>query len=127
MAKNLNKNFEKQTITLDGNVFENCTFTGCEMVYGGGDLPGLNGCHFQNCSWAFKEEAAVTLSFLSGMYKGGFSDLVEDTFHMVRKGQFIATSDAANQVEESSTNVKEKRHPLTYRVPKIFRISKSDN
>ncbi len=81
--------FKQETIRLDGSRFEKCDFTACKFVYGGGAPPGLAGCNFNKCTWQFSDQAANTLAFLSGFYNGGFADLVEGTFHEIRKGEMI--------------------------------------
>jgi len=88
------KSFRQGEIALDGSSFVRCRFEGCQMVYAGGAPPMLSGCQFDDCSWNFAGEAANTIAFLSGFYNGGFEDLVEATFHRIRKGDMITQGDA---------------------------------
>ena len=81
--------FKRETIKLDGSKFENCQFEACAFVYGGGAPPGISGCGFNSCTWSFSDDAANTIAFLSGFYNGGFADLIEATFHEIRKGDMI--------------------------------------
>jgi len=86
--------FHGRDIALDGSSFLRCRFENCSLVYGGGTLPVLSGCRFDACSWNFTGEAANTVGFLSGLYNGGFEDLIEATFHQIRKGAMITRGEA---------------------------------
>lgn len=92
-----NETFKNETITLDGSSFRKCTFSACVLVYEGGAPPDITGCGFERCKWKFGAEAANTMMFLSGFYKGGFADLVEQTFHEVRKGSMLAETPAPKE------------------------------
>ncbi len=88
------RTFQDCDVDLDGSSFVDCRFTGCHMVYAGGALPVLSDCQFDDCSWSFAGEAANTIAFLSGFYNGGLEDLIERTFHQIRKGAMIMQEDA---------------------------------
>ena len=79
---------------LDGSEFRNCQFKGCAFVYAGGPPPAIAGCNFDSCTWQFADEAANTVAFLSGFYNGGFADLIEATFHEIRKGDMVKPAKA---------------------------------
>ncbi|MEM7427441.1 MAG: hypothetical protein AAF441_15205 [Pseudomonadota bacterium] len=89
--------FSRETIKLDGSEFVKCAFTDCAFVYAGGSPPGISGCNFDRCTWQFAGEAANTLAFLSGFYNGGFADLIEGTFHEIRKGDMLKTEAPAGK------------------------------
>jgi hypothetical protein len=47
MEKVQNRRFSTgETITIDGKSYARCTFDGCEVVYGGGEV------YWENCTWA---------------------------------------------------------------------------
>lgn len=76
--------YADQIVALDGKVFRGCEFQRCRFVYKGGQPPKIADCHFHDCSWEFDGAAAQTLTFLSGLYHGGFSAIVESTFESLR-------------------------------------------
>jgi hypothetical protein len=49
--------FNHQTVSLDGEVFSNCEFAACRMVYAGGPPPQFDGCRFADCEWKFEDGA----------------------------------------------------------------------
>jgi hypothetical protein len=83
--KYTNKVFKDQSVDLDGNEFDRCTFQGCEVKYYGGELPILNGCHFDNAPFVFEKGAGNTLAMLRGLYHGGLSQNVESLFEDLRR------------------------------------------
>jgi hypothetical protein len=120
------RSFDNARIDLDGAAFRNCRFTGCEMVYSGGQPPEITGCHFDDCSWSFGGSAALTLGFLSAMHGGGFADLVERTFEMARQGRFAdlpasaaGSATPAGPVEKS--DAADRDHPLMFRIPRVLK------
>lgn len=81
------KTFSDVTEALDGNQYFNCRFENCQIIYRGGQLPGVNGCHFQDCRWQFEDAADRTMMFMRMLYHGlGDSGpkLVEGAFDAVR-------------------------------------------
>ncbi|MEM9733394.1 MAG: hypothetical protein AAF903_07895 [Pseudomonadota bacterium] len=121
------KTFRGGQIRVDGRQFIKCTFTDCQMVYEGGLPPALVGCYFTNCQWAFGGSAIHTLGFLSGLYAGGFDDLVENTFRGVRKGQFldIPFEEPAQKETPYPEPPANPTHPLMKRVPRLFKVPKN--
>lgn len=90
MAKFENSKFENTEEKLDGNIYVNCTFKRCRLVYGGTGVVTLEGCGFHECSWSFVDAAARTINFMVGLYHGtgeGGRKLIEKTFHNIRKGR----------------------------------------
>ncbi len=78
----------EQTITIDGNCYEECRFENCTLVYRGGVIPTIGKCHFQNCQWQFEDGAERTLLFLKQLYHGmgpGGVELVEATLGRLRE------------------------------------------
>jgi len=116
------RTFSRREVTLDGSSFENCRFEGCTLSYNGGVPPSLSGCHFEKCSWQFGNDAANTIGFLSGMYNGGFDDLIEATFHEIRKGAMITQQPAVPNDEKKAKPTS--RSSPTFPPLKIFRIPK---
>lgn len=88
MNKFIASQFIDESIKLDGNHFENCTFTNCEIVFKGTSVFNLVGCRFNHCRWKFEGPAANTMNFLKIMYKemGEFGkQMVEATFENIKK------------------------------------------
>ena len=59
--------YENQTVALDGNLFEECEFVGCRLVYSGTGTVGLNGCSLRSCSFHFEGAAANAVAFLNAI------------------------------------------------------------
>ena len=87
MTKHANKTFTNETITLDGNDYDNCEFNKCELVYSGGTLPNLSDSNFNDCGWSFRDAAARTIQLMTALYAGGAIRLVEGTFEYIRGKQ----------------------------------------
>lgn len=82
------KVFTNQRVRVDGNSYTDCTFTGCALIYGGnGTGVVMAGCKLDNTRIEFDECAGETIRFLTGLYHGGFKEIVEQTFENVRRGQ----------------------------------------
>lgn len=84
-----NKSFNDEEVRLDSNEFTNCTFTNCNMVYGGTGTVVMSGCTFNNLKWTFTDAAANTIQFMTAMYQGagaGGKQLIESTFNNIRQG-----------------------------------------
>lgn len=77
------------TIILDFNAFEKCTFIKCQLVFHATGPVGMNGCTFDNCTWAFNGPAADTVKFMAALYSqgGGGRDLIESTLNNIRAGK----------------------------------------
>ncbi len=65
MAHPKGKAFVSETVRLDGETFDNCTFTDCTLIFSGGLPPNINNCVFQPpVSWNFDGAASNTLTFI---------------------------------------------------------------
>jgi hypothetical protein len=86
MAKHSKKTFSKQTVVLDGNEFDQCTFDGCVLEFQGLRPVALNTNTITNCQWSFKGPAANAVQFMSALYQSGASgaQLIEATFNGIR-------------------------------------------
>lgn len=86
MAKHAKKLFNKQTVVLDGNEFDNCTFEACILEFQGLRPVTLNNNTMNDCQWSFKGPAANAVQFMGALYQSGSSgaQLVEATFNGIR-------------------------------------------
>ena len=50
-----NKEFEGERIALSGNVFHNCVFRGCELVFDGARSPTFNDNEFVDSARRLKQ------------------------------------------------------------------------
>lgn len=80
-----NQIYRATSVEVDNTVFENCVFEGASLVFAGGSLPRFVDCQFHNVSLEFTDAAANTLSFLSGLRKGGFAPAVDKILKGVRR------------------------------------------
>jgi hypothetical protein len=82
------KSFSNASETIDGNTYTECRFDNCKLVFRGGEMPRISGCHFENCQWQFEDAAERTLVFLRQLYHGmgpGGAQLVEATLAQLRQ------------------------------------------
>lgn len=63
--------FNHETVALDGEDYDGCTFQSCRMVYSGGKPPSFSDCSFQDCDWKFEDAAARTLAHLKVIWAAG--------------------------------------------------------
>ena len=77
--------FKGGRIQLDGTHYEGCNFEDCAIVYAGGQLPILINNGFSNCRWQFEGSAERTIAFMSQLYSGGATVLVEQMFEQIRR------------------------------------------
>jgi len=66
-----------ETVTLDGEHFEDCEFRQCRLVYAGGAPPKFVGCRFDACEWKFEGAAANTLAHLKVVWGAGGKAVVQ--------------------------------------------------
>ena len=59
--------YENQVVALDDNLFEDCEFVECRLVYSGTGTVGLNGCNLRNCSFQFEGAAGNAVAFLNAI------------------------------------------------------------
>jgi len=88
-----NKEFEGERVELSGNVFHNCTFRGCELVFDGSRSPTFNDNEFIDSTFVFTGAAASTLYFLGNIYHAGSggADVVDKILRQVREGTVHGT------------------------------------
>ena len=70
MADFLGRDWDNETIEIDGNRYSQCTFKNCKLVYRGGDIPVFEGCKLDFCSWHWEDAAIRTIEFLRGINQG---------------------------------------------------------
>jgi hypothetical protein len=63
--------FNRETVALDGESFEDCEFQACRLVYSGGKPPRFENCRFDDCDWRFDDAAARTLAHLKAVWAAG--------------------------------------------------------
>jgi hypothetical protein len=73
-----------QTIVLDGNTYIRCVFKQCTLIYKATAPVTLSGCTFDSCGFALDGNAALTVSFLSGIYANGGQGIVNDIIDQIR-------------------------------------------
>ena len=86
MARHQGATFTNQTVVLDGNDYLNCTFTNCELVFRATGTVSLTGVTANNCRWTFEGAAGLTVKFMTALYQGGFSEMIDLTFENIRRG-----------------------------------------
>ena len=69
--------YNHQTVTLDGEIFSDCDFAACRLVYSGGKPPEFESCRFTDCEWRLDGAAAHTLSCLKLMWGVGAKAAVQ--------------------------------------------------
>ena len=62
--------YQNETVELDGNTYENCTFSHCKLLYFAYERVSFTGCVFTNCDWSFDGPAENMLYFLRDQYHG---------------------------------------------------------
>ena len=81
-----NERFINQELTVDGNIYNNCHFENCVLMFQGGDNPVFNNCTFQNIKVQLKGQAAQTANYLSSLMSSGLPQQVENVLGDVRSG-----------------------------------------
>ena len=79
------KAFKDETVELDGNQYQGCTFQGCKLMYYGGPIPYFDSCSFDSSPFMFEKGAGNALEFLRELYHAGLSQNVEAFFEDVRR------------------------------------------
>lgn len=83
------KDFEGETVLLDGNTFTGCTFRRCVIRFGASAPIDLAANHFrEDCQWQFGGAAGQTLKVLAGLYGSGEGgrQIAEDAIQQIRNG-----------------------------------------
>lgn len=86
--EHVGKKTNGETEVVDGNNYVECRFEKCKMIYRGGAIPQISGCHFEDCTWHFEDAAERTLLFMRQLYHGmgpGGMQLIEATVNMLRQ------------------------------------------
>lgn len=91
MAKFENEIYNNETLEVDGNRYERCTFNSCRLVYQGGDLPVFVGCTFVKTGLQLQDSAAQTVKYLNNLYKAGQSATVERVLEGIQYGTLART------------------------------------
>ncbi len=86
MAKHLKTTFSNSRVILDGNDYDGCTFTNCDLVYTGKRLPNFKDCVFNSPRFGFEDAAGDTMIFLQTLYRSGAAAFVEAILEGVRSG-----------------------------------------
>ena len=60
--------FKNESVNLNGNEFDYCTFDNCELIFNGVGSVGLTNNEFRNCKWTFEGPAADTVAFMKALY-----------------------------------------------------------
>lgn len=87
MATVQSKQFTNESVVVDGNRYEGCTFTGCTLVYQGGALPVFVRCQFPGTTVGLDAAAYQTITYLKGLYQGGLSLSVERVLQGIVSGE----------------------------------------
>lgn len=85
MGIHIGETYHDVSVVLDGNTYNDCIFTRCNMSYSGVLPVGLVGCTFSECEWAFNGPALETMKFLGNLAAmgGGAKEMVETTFNNI--------------------------------------------
>jgi hypothetical protein len=88
MATFAERQFQDETVVLDGNEYRACQFHKCRMVYRGGEFSQLIDCNCSECVWGFEDAAGRTIAFMRAIYHSGSGgkELIEGTFKSIRGG-----------------------------------------
>ena len=86
MTQHVGETFTNQSVVLDGNDYRTCTFTNCELVFRGTASVSLHEVTANDCRWTFAGAAGMTIKFMTALYQGGFSDMIDLTFENIRRG-----------------------------------------
>ena len=80
-----NETFTDMRIVLDGSSFYGCTFRSCVLIYCATLPVVMEGCQYERgCRWQMDRAAKTTLDFLATLYRAGATNLVENTFDVIR-------------------------------------------
>ncbi len=69
------RKFVNEQVLLDGNDYRHCTFSGCTLIYRGGDVAFDDALYFKDNQFVFSDAAARSLEFFRrfGMVSKEFS------------------------------------------------------
>lgn len=66
----------KERVSLDDREFIGCTFNGCTMVFGGGEVPLIADCSLNGVDFDFEGSALRTVHFCRWLTMVGGKDVV---------------------------------------------------
>lgn len=78
------KTYENETILIDDQRFEDCSFSHCILKYGASGPGTMLRCTVRNSTYTFVGAAERTLQRLAAMYQSGEKMLVEELFNQIR-------------------------------------------
>lgn len=88
MATFTNQLYEEQSVYLDGNRYEHCTFVRCRMIFHGDELPALVDCQISDSSeWVMQHAAMRTMLFFRAMYASGNTQVVDRLMEIISGGK----------------------------------------
>ena len=77
--------FSNMRIVLDGSSFYGCTFHSCVFVYCATLPVVMENCRYEGgCKWEMDRAARSTLEFMALMYRSGATQVIENTFDLIR-------------------------------------------
>ncbi len=78
--------FTNEAISLDGNTYEGCTFTDCELIIGASAPFTFAENNVSGCRWTLTGAAALTVNILTQLYQSGpeTQEIIERTFENIR-------------------------------------------
>ena len=94
MAVNYQKqSFSGERVELGDNVFHDCEFTNCELVFDGHRSPTFKDNRFVDSTFVFAGPAVRTLYFVSNIYHAGpgGQEIIEKMFDDIRKRSIHGT------------------------------------
>lgn len=109
MATLSNQTFNDESIAVDDNRYEKCTFVNCTLVYSGGTLPVFADCKFDNSTIELGGAASNTITYLSGMYQGGLLTQVGAVVKDLQRGKLPGPEPAVvdNESVYTGTNFRQ--------------------
>jgi glycosyltransferase involved in cell wall biosynthesis len=66
------RKFGPEEVLIDGRRFNDCAFSGTDLVYRGGGLPFFDNCQFDDVKFSFDGSASNTLNFARQLRASGF-------------------------------------------------------
>lgn len=76
--KHTGNHINGQRVDADGNEYEQCTFTDCQIIYSGGEIAKFTGCSFDGCRFALDGAAARTIAYVQGWSRAGNTHFVSE-------------------------------------------------
>ena len=85
MLQHTGNRFTSARLSIDNQRFERCTFDKCALTFSASGPVQLIGCTFKDCSFEFDGAAALTVKFMTELYKLA-PQMIEATFDKIRLG-----------------------------------------